>query len=243
MNTLETRPVARSTATRPMVVLVEDADELRTMLSAFLEHEGFSVVAVADGEAALEALDRCDPMAIVLDVVLPGMDGFETCRRMRNRTDAHVIMLTARNEEVDKIVGFATGADDYMTKPFSPRELVARLRAILRRRTTTMRERLAVGSLRIDVAARTATVGDTALELTRIEFDLLMLMARRTGTVVTRNDLLQTVWGPTWVGSDHLVEVHVSNLRRKLVNAGGAELLHTVRRVGYRLSEPLKRSA
>ena len=230
---------------RPTVLLVEDADEVRAVLAAFLEKEGFSVTAVATGEAALEKVKQATFNLVVLDVGLPGIDGFETCRLLRQRSDAHVLMLSVRTDEVDKMVGFATGADDYVDKPFSPRELVARMRAAVRRQNPTNRELLVVGALSIDVAARQAILQGEMIQLTRIEFNLLLMLVQREGAVVSRTELLTGVWGPTWVdsGSDHLVEVHVSNMRRKLVAAGGHGIVRTVRQHGYCIDGGLRRSA
>ncbi len=230
---------------RPRVLLVEDGDEVRTILASFLEKEGFAVTSVATGEDALHEAEQATFAVVVLDVGLPGIDGFETCRLLRQRSDAHVLMLSVRTDEVDKIVGFATGADDYVNKPFSPRELVARMRAAVRRQAPTGRECLELGALSIDVDARQAIVLGTVIPLTRIEFELLLMLAKREGLVVSRTELLTGVWGPTWVdsGSDHLVEVHMSNMRRKLIAAGGAGIVRTVRQHGYCIDSGLRLSA
>ena len=230
---------------RPRVLLVEDGDEVRTVLAAFLEKEGFAVTSVVTGENAVYEAEQAKFAVVVLDVGLPGIDGFETCRLLRQRSDAHILMLSGRTDEVDKIVGFATGADDYVNKPFSPRELVARMRAAVRRQAPTSRECIELGALRIDIGARQAIVLGTVVGLTRIEFDLLLMLAKRQGAVVSRTELLTGVWGPTWVdsGSDHLVEVHMSNMRRKLLSAGGVGIVRTVRQHGYCIDSGLRLSA
>jgi DNA-binding response OmpR family regulator len=217
-------------------LVVEDAPELQQIVGTALRDEGFDVTVADDGEEGLASARRHPPDIIVLDIGLPGIDGVEVCRRMRLFSDAYVVMLTARDDELDKLVGLSVGADDYMTKPFSPRELVARLRAMLRR----PRSQPADGStssepeLAIDADAREASLAGRALPLTRIEFDLLDTLARRPRRVMSRQQLLDAVWGPSWFGDKHVVEVHVSNLRRKLDAVTDHRYIHTVRGVGYR---------
>jgi DNA-binding response OmpR family regulator len=176
---------------------------------------------------------------VILDVMLPGLDGLEVCRRLRTFSDAYVLMLTARSEEVDRLVGLAVGADDYLVKPFSPRELVARVKALLRRpRGTTAATALPAG-LALDAARHEVQVDGSPVTLTATEFGILARLARDPGVVVSRAALLESVWGPEYVGDDHLVDVHVANLRRKLGDdAERPRFIDTVRGFGYRLEEP-----
>ena len=210
------------------ILLVDDERPILDLVQGYLEREGFHVLAHEDGEAGLEAIRSWHPDVVVLDVMLPERDGFDVLREMRTFSDAYVIMLTARAEEVDRIVGLSVGADDYLVKPFSPRELVARIKALLRRPRSGA---VTTGPLRIDEARRTAAVNGVALSLTPTEFDILALLARQPGVVVTRPELLTVVWGPEY-DDDHLVDVHVANLRRKV----GDGVIETVRGVGYKLA-------
>ena len=210
------------------VLLVDDERPILDLVQGYLEREGFQVLAHEDGETGLEAIRSWHPDVVVLDVMLPERDGFDVLREMRTFSDAYVIMLTARAEEVDRIVGLSVGADDYLVKPFSPRELVARIKALLRRPRSGA---VTTGPLRIDEARRTAAVNGVALSLTPTEFDILALLTRQPGVVVTRPELLTVVWGPEY-DDDHLVDVHVANLRRKV----GDGVIETVRGVGYKLA-------
>ena len=210
------------------------------LVGSYLEREGFEVLSAADGERAVELAREGRPDVIVLDLMLPGIDGLEACRRIRAFSDAYIVMLTARAEEIDKVVGLSTGADDYVTKPFSPRELVARIRAMLRRpRVEAESQERPVrrfGELTIDPAAREVLVGGTPVALTRLEFDLLEALSERPRVVVTRAQLLERVWGPGWFGDDHVVDVHIANLRRKLGDSPGSpRFVETLRGVGYRM--------
>ena len=212
------------------ILVVDDETPILDLVRGYLERDGFAVSAVEDGIAAVEHVRRDRPDVVVLDVMLPGLDGFEVLRQIRMFSDAYVLMLTARGEEVDRIVGLSLGADDYLVKPFSPRELVARIKALLRRpRAAAVAPS---GDLVVDVARRTVTVREASVSLTATEFDILALLSRDRGVVVSRAELLSTVWGPGFVGDDHLVDVHVANLRRKL----GEGLVETVRSVGYKLA-------
>jgi DNA-binding response OmpR family regulator len=220
------------------VLVVEDTPEFRLLIVGPLEGEGFDVQIAEDGEQAVQRARTLHPDVIVLDIGLPGIDGIEVCRQIRTFSDAWIIMLTSRDEEVDKVVGLSVGADDYLTKPFSSRELVARIRAVLRRRDrpssqiTTRR----VGDLIIDTAAREATVKGERVELTRLEFDLLDVLSADSGVVFSRARLLDRLWGPGWHGDDHVVDVHVSNLRQKLGDdPRSPRYIRTVRGVGFRL--------
>jgi DNA-binding response OmpR family regulator len=219
---------------RQRVLVVDDEPPILDLVRSYLERDGFSVSCVGTGQAALDAA-RAEPFdVVILDVMLPGLDGIEVCRQLRTFSDAYVLMLTARSEEVDTLVGLAVGADDYLTKPFSPRELVARVRALLRRPRTGARARPANG-LSVDAARREATVDGLPVALTRTEFDILAELAAGPGTVVTRPALLAAVWGEGY-DDDHLVDVHVANLRRKLGDDPVApRFIETVRGVGYRL--------
>jgi DNA-binding response OmpR family regulator len=216
----------------PTVLLVDDEPPILELVRGYLEREGFTVRTVGDGLAAVELVRADEPDVIVLDLMLPGLDGVEVCRRIRTFSDAYVLMLTARSEEIDRIVGLSVGADDYLVKPFSPRELVARVKALLRRPRAAMP--MASGAnLVVDPARRVVTVRGEPIVLTATEFDILAALARDPGIVISRGQLLDRVWGPEFVGDDHLVDVHVANLRHKI----GEGFVETVRGVGYRLSE------
>jgi DNA-binding response OmpR family regulator len=229
---------------RPLVLVVDDEAPIRQLVRGYLEAEGFEVGEAADGPAALAAVRERTPDVVVLDVMLPGLDGIEVCRQLRTFSDAYVLMLTARGEEIDRVVGLSVGGDDYLVKPFSPRELVARVKALLRRpRSVAQGGRdpnggRAASGLEIDAAKRSVRVDGQAVELTALEFDLLAALARDPGTVVRRSALLDRVWGPEFVADEHLVDVHVANLRRRLGDdAERPRFVETVRGVGYRLRE------
>ncbi|MEO7979925.1 MAG: response regulator transcription factor [Sporichthyaceae bacterium] len=229
------------------VLVVDDETALAGVVAGYLRREGFAVDLAHDGPAAVAAAREHRPDLVVLDVMLPGFDGIEVCRQLRTFTDAYVIMLTARDEEVDKVVGLSVGADDYLVKPFSPRELIARVRAMLRRpRAVTGSansgsaesagdvEPLQFGALTVDTLARTVAVDGGPVELTRTEFDLLAAMARRPRAAFTRRQLLDSVWGDGWYGDEHVVDVHIGHLRRKLGDdADTPGYVRTVRGVGY----------
>jgi DNA-binding response OmpR family regulator len=222
--------------------VVDDAPEFRALLDSVLRREGFRVALAEDGDTALALARASEPDVVLLDIGLPGIDGVEVCRRLRTFSDAYVVMLTGRQEEVDKLIGLSVGADDYVTKPFSSRELVARIRAMLRRPRAgagTGGDRQAVrrlDGLVLDPAAREVRLDGRVVELTRIEFDLLSALAARPRVALTRGQLLQLVWGPSWFGDDHVVDVHISKLRKKLGEDSQApRYLRTVRGVGYRL--------
>jgi DNA-binding response OmpR family regulator len=220
-------------------LVVDDAPEFRELVAGVLEKEGFVVECAADGAAALDSARSFRPDVIVLDLGLPAIDGVEVCRRLRTFTDAYVVMVTGREDEVDKLIGLSVGADDYVTKPFSPRELVARIRAMLRRprySPAAGADPRRFGGLEIDPAAREVRVEGGVVELTRIEFDLLHALSERPRVALTRTQLLERVWGPDWFGDDHVVDVHVSKLRQKLGEDPHApRYVRTVRGVGYRL--------
>ncbi len=226
---------------QPLTVLVVDDEvALARVVSGYLEKEGFEVVLAFDGPSAVELARSRKPDLVVLDVMLPGFDGVEVCRQVRQFTDAYIIMLTARDEEVDKIVGLSVGADDYLVKPFSPRELIARVRAMLRRPRSASAEPMmtTIGDLRIDEESRTVTVAAERVALTRTEFDLLATMAGRPRLAFSRRQLIDEVWGSDWFGDEHLVDVHIGHLRRKLGDeAGEPRYVRTVRGVGYGMAE------
>jgi DNA-binding response OmpR family regulator len=206
------------------------------LVSALLIQQGFAVEQAADGEAAVRAASERPLDLIVLDVGLPDIDGVEVCRRVREFSDAHVLMLTAQDTELDKVVGFEAGADDYVTKPFSVAELVGRVKAVLRRVHKAVATSRMFGSLTVDPLARVVTLDGAPLELTRIEFDLLDALTAEPRVAFSRAQLLEKVWGPNWFGDDHLVDVHVSNLRRKLADdPRDPDFVWTVRGVGYRM--------
>jgi len=217
-------------------LLVEDSPEFVTVVTRLLEQIGFAVTVAGDGDRAV-ALARAErPDLIVLDVTLPDVDGFEVCRKLREFTDAYVLMVTARHDELDKVVGFSVGADDYVTKPFSGRELTARIKAMGRRpRTPAAPELRDFGRLRIDPLAREVTLDGRTVEVTKIEFDIIDLLSANPRQTFTRRQLLEQVWGGTWFGDDHVIDVHVGNLRKKLGESATAPRhIRTVRGVGYR---------
>ena len=227
---------------RRTVLLVEDEESIVEPLREALAREGFDASVAGTAAEALELAARLDPDVVLLDVMLPDGSGFDVCRELRGRSRVPIIMLTARGEEADRIVGLELGADDYVTKPFSAREVTARIRAVLRRteaRPAGEDARLVVGDLAVDPDTRIATLGGRQLELSRKEFDVLALLAAAGGRVVTRERLLEDVWETTWFGSTKTLDVHVSGLRRKLGDDPAApRYLHTVRGVGYRLTAP-----
>jgi len=210
-------------------------------VAGYLEHEGFVVTTAPDGEQALVAARRDPPDVVVLDVMLPGIDGIEVCRQLRTFTDAYVIMLTARSEEVDTLIGLSVGADDYMTKPFSPRELTARIRSLLRRPRTSAQtgadpQTRTIGELSLDAQSRQVQVGKSPVELTRTEFDLLDALTERPKLAYTRRQLIERVWGPEWFGDEHLVDIHIAHIRRKLGDdPANPRFVLTIRGVGYRM--------
>jgi len=229
--------------TAPKVLVVEDERDLARMVGAYLERPGYTVALAHNGPDAVNAARDLEPDVIILDLGLPGLDGVEVCRQVRTFSDCYVLMLTARDDEVDKLVGLSVGADDYITKPFSPRELVARVQAVLRRprlaagRTSAEEEAPRVfGDLRIDVAGRRVAVAGQPVELTRTEFDLLAVLSSRPKLAYSRRQLIDDVWDAAWVGDEHVVDVHVAHLRRKLGDDPATpRYIDTVRGIGYRM--------
>ena len=221
------------------VLVVDDEKKIRDLLTAYLRADGFEVAEASDGAEALARARKTEPDLVILDVMMPGMDGIEVLRELRKTSDVYVMMLTARAEETDKLIGLSVGADDYLTKPFSPRELVARAKAILRRgreRAVADEEVLRFENLTVDLAKREVTRGKTACELTALEFDLLAAMASAPGRVFSRRQLVERVWGWDFFGDERVVDVHIRNLRKALGDdAADPDVIGTVRGVGYKL--------
>ena len=221
------------------ILLIDDEPSIIKLVTAYLKPEGYEVLTASDGISGLKAARAFKPDLILLDLMLPGMDGIELLSTLRRESNTYVIMLTAKTEETDKIVGLSIGADDYVTKPFSPRELVARIKAALRRlklsgSAQTENEILSFKHVLIDSGARTVTVDDKSIELTAIEFDLLKVLAENRGRVLSREILLESVWGSNYFGEMRVVDVHLGHVRQKL---GNVDLISTVRGVGYRFED------
>ena len=225
----------------PRILVIDDEPSIVKLVTAYLKPEGYDVQTAADGTAGLQAARAFKPDIVILDIMLPGMDGLELLQHLRRESQTYVILLTAKTEETDKIVGLSVGADDYVTKPFSPRELTARVKAALRRlqvgrgggADTSV---FAFRHLRLDAGARRVTVDDQPVELTAVEFDLLKALAENRGRVLTREQLLEKVWGGQYFGEIRVVDVHLGHIRQKL---GRPELIATVRGVGYRFEDEL----
>ena len=218
------------------ILLVEDEADIAAIVRAYLEREGFRVVWASRGTEGLQALEQHDVRLAILDVQLPDTDGFDLCQAIRAVSPLPVVMLTARDEEIDRVTGLELGADDYVTKPFSPRELAARIRAVLRRAEPEVdADRLAAGDVVLDRRSRTALVDGVDVELTAREFDLVWHLAERPGVVLTRERILDRVWGLAFPGGTRTVDVHVGQVRRKL---GRPDLIRTVRGTGYKLVAP-----
>ncbi len=235
-------PAPDETTTAATVLVVDDEAALASMIGTYLERAGYRTERVENGPDAVRAARESRPDVIVLDLGLPGLDGVEVCRQVRTFSDCYILMLTARTEETDRLIGLSVGADDYITKPFSPRELVARVQAVLRRpRTGTTGEPgeapvRVFGELRIEPGARVVTVAGRPVELTRTEFDILDVLSARPRYAWARRQLIDEVWDRAWVGDEHLVDVHVAHLRRKLgEDPISPRYVETVRGVGYRM--------
>lgn len=222
------------------ILVVDDETSVRKLVSSYMSREGFQVIEAGNGADALSLARREHPDLVVLDLMLPEIDGMEVCRALRGESDVFIIMLTARTEETDKLVGLGLGADDYLTKPFSPRELVARVKAVLRRGTPAAREAaevLKTGTLEVDRSRHIAHVDGQELDLTSREFDILAHMMNRPGVVFTRESLLEQVWGYSFIGDPRVVDVHVAKLRKKLeADPRNPQYIKTVRGVGYKLT-------
>jgi DNA-binding response OmpR family regulator len=237
--------MSRQPAFRALVV--DDEAPLAEVIASYLEREQFEASVAGNGPDAITVARELDPDVVILDLGLPGIDGLEVCRQLRTFSDAYVIMLTARDTELDTVLGLTVGADDYITKPFSPRELVARIRAMLRRPRTMPAADASVpatpaapprrfGALTINVAAREVAIDDETVLLTRTEFDLIEALSARPGVVLSRRQLLDAIRDEAWVGNDHLIDVHIGHLRRKLGDdAAAPSYIVTVRGVGYRM--------
>jgi two-component system response regulator RegX3 len=218
------------------VLLVEDEPSVGELVSGYLTRDGYRVVWVRSGEDALVELDRHQLRIVLLDIGLPGMDGFDVCRAIRLKSKVPIVMLTARDEEPDTVVGLEVGADDYMTKPFSPRELAARIKAILRRTDPAPdQDVLALGDVMLDRESHDVTVAGELVELTAKEFDLLAFFLANPGAMLSRDQLLDRVWGMEYPGGTRTVDVHIAQLRRKL---GRPQLIKTLRGAGYKAAAP-----
>jgi DNA-binding response OmpR family regulator len=227
-------------------LVVDDERALAELVGNYLKRDGFEVSLAHGGQEAIERARQVDPDVMVLDLGLPLLDGVEVCRVVRTFSDCYIVMLTARTEEIDKLIGLSVGADDYLTKPFSPRELLARIHAMLRRpRASTTSGQPSpeapprvFGALSVDVAGREVHLDGQEVALTRTEFDVLEALSARPAMVFSRRQLIEAVWDQTWVGDEHLVDVHVGHLRRKLGDdPGSPRYVRTVRGIGYRMGE------
>jgi len=223
------------------ILVIDDEPSIVNLITAYLKPEGYEVLTAMDGPSGLKSARAFKPDLIILDIMLPGIDGIELLSRLRRESEVYVILLTARTEETDKIVGLSVGADDYVTKPFSPRELTARVKAAMRRIQTGAGSgsEMSVYSfrhLRMDVGARTVQVDEQPIELTAIEFDLLKALVENRGRVLSREQLLEKVWGGEYFGEQRVVDVHLGHIRQKL---GHEDLIATVRGVGYRFDDEL----
>ena len=228
------------------VLVVDDEVDLAELVVEYLRKAGLQVAVRHDGNQAVAAVRDFSPDVLVLDLGLPGIDGIEVCRQVRTFSDCHVLMLTARDDEIDKIVGLSVGADDYVTKPFSPRELVARVQAMLRRARTGgaeptadsqhSQQALVIGELVVEEDSRQVHLAGEPVALTRIEFDLLLCLAARPQLVLSRRQLVEMVWDTHWTGDEHLVDVHIGRIRKKLGDeATNPRFIHTIRGIGYRM--------
>ena len=223
--------------TGPQLLLVEDDPSIGALVTAYLEQTGYRVAWARSGEEALSSFEQIRPRLVILDIGLPGQDGFDVCRELRARSPVPVLMLTARDEEVDRVAGLEVGADDYVTKPFSPRELAARVKAVLRRTDPSLQRpgKLELGDVVLDPGAREVTVAGEPVELTGKEFDLLAYLLENAGIVVSRDQLLDRVWGMSYAGGTRTVDVHVAQVRRKL---GRPDAIRTFRGSGYKAVRP-----
>ena len=223
---------------KPKILVVDDEPGILNLVTSYLRAEGYTYSTATDGFSGLKAAREFKPDLIVLDIMLPGMDGFEVLNQLRRESDVYVIMLTAKSEETDKVVGLTVGADDYLTKPFSPRELMARIKAALRRLQTdsrpTQHEVIRTQHMRIDPGSRQVWIDDQPVELTSTEFELLLILAENKGMVVSREQLLEKIWGSNFFGEMRVVDVHLGHIRQKL---GQHHNITTVRGIGYRFEK------
>lgn len=223
----------------PRILVIEDEESIWSLVKSYLEREGFQVKVATNGREGLETARHYQPDLIVLDLMLPGLDGLEVCQILRAESQVYILMLTARTDEVDRIVGLTVGADDYVAKPFSPRELVARVKAVLRRKRpesplAPAARQVTFGGLVAEPEARKVWVNQQLLDLTRTEFDLFLTLAEMPNRVFSREKLLETVWGYNYFGDERVVDVHIGQLRKKIEAAGGGQPIKTVWGVGYR---------
>ncbi len=223
----------------PKILIIDDEPSIHTVITAYLKAEGYDYLSAMDGQTGLQTARTFKPDVIILDVMLPGMDGVEVLTNLRRESNAYVIMLTARAEETDKIVGLSVGADDYLTKPFSPRELIARIKAVLRRLQNTRNlgdsnSSFVFSHIHIDSSARRVWVDEQSIDLTAVEFDLLVALAQHQGMVLTREQLLEKAWGYDYFGDTRVVDVHIGHVRQKL---GEDRFIETIRGVGYRFED------
>lgn len=221
------------------ILLIDDEPSIHTVVTAYLKAEGYEFLSAMDGPSGLNAARTFKPDVIVLDVMLPGMDGIELLSNLRRESNVYVILLTARSEETDKIVGLSVGADDYLTKPFSPRELIARIKATLRRMQSTNNpsdttSTLVFSHIRMDPAERRVWMAEQLIDLTAVEFDLLFALAQHPGLVFSREQLLEKAWGYDYFGDTRVVDVHIGHIRQKL---GSEQFIETIRGVGYRFED------
>lgn len=223
-------------AEKTRILVVDDETVLAGVVANYMDRTGFEARVCGDGAEAVRVVGEWEPSVVLLDLGLPSLDGVEVCRRIRQFSDCYVIMLTARDEENDTLAGLSAGADDYVTKPFSVREVVARVEAMLRRPRYKVRHpQRTFGDLTVDPESREARMAGSPIELTRTEFDLLLAFSAKPGSVLTRRELMDEVWGEGWVGDNHVVDVHVGNLRKKLGEPVEPRFILTVRGVGYKL--------
>ena len=223
------------------ILIVDDEADIRALISRYAEFDGFETASAGDGEAAIELCEKEDFDIIIMDIMMPGVDGYTACRKIKEKKDIPVIMLSARGEEYDKLFGFEVGVDDYVTKPFSPKELMARIKAVLKRHggssleTAAEGDRLEFGGLTINIPGREIFTDGQRQELTAKEFDLLLYLARNKGIVLTRENILNAVWGYDYFGEDRTVDWQIKLLRGKL--AGYRDMIHTIRGVGYKFDD------
>lgn len=239
-----THPPDAAASTVGNVLVVDDEEPLARVVASYLEAANYSVRMAHTGPEAVTMAAQ-EPDVVILDLGLPGLDGVEVCRQIRTRSNCYILMLTARSDEVDKLIGLSVGADDYMTKPFSPRELVARVQVLMRRprsgppdSSSELPDPILVGPLSIDLHIREVLLDGAVIDLTRTEFDVLAALAAQPRLVLGRIQILQSVWGPAWVGDEHVVDVHIGHIRRKLNDDPVTpRFIETVRGVGYRLGK------
>jgi len=219
------------------ILVIDDEPSITNLVTAYLQSEGYEYHTASDGPSGLKAALSLKPDLVVLDIMLPGMDGIEVLTQLRRESDAYVILLTARTEEIDKIIGLSIGADDYLTKPFSPRELMARIKAALRRMQAKSEQKekspLVINNLTIDPGSRMVTLGQVEIELTTMEFDLLYALASQPGLALSREQLLQHIWNTEYFGDLRVVDVHIGHVRQKI----GEKFITTIRGVGYRFEK------